>query len=442
MRFSDKLAKQRKSNNLSQEQLADKLGVTRQSISKWESGSSYPDMEKIIQICNILNCNLEDIMDDGVVKESTPKDKNTINNVFNEFIDYITKTFNMFSNMKFIDIIKCIIEFAIIGLVFLIIGSMIVCIIDNSLYQLFNVSVVTIYILNVIITLIELVLLIVSIIAMLHIFKIRYLDYYVTVPDKNVTEQIIEEPIEKVYNGANKNKEKIIIRDPKHTTSSFVNVLGVMVLYVIKFFFLMFSIPFIFGLIISISLVCISIYYISVNIISAFLLLTFIGSAALCYVFFNFIYNFIVERKNKLSVNFIIIVSSFVLIGAGVGLASIQVTKFDVGADNNSVSYKAVKEVIPESQLYRFDLPYDFEYVIDEKYKDVTLEVECPEYMKCYIGNNSEYYYINYYPNSKVMYKQIITDIKDNIIRDYDNNFINAKIYTNQANYDKIQINK
>lgn len=48
MRFSEKLAKKRKENNLSQEQLADRLGVSRQAVSKWESNQSYPDMEKMI----------------------------------------------------------------------------------------------------------------------------------------------------------------------------------------------------------------------------------------------------------------------------------------------------------------------------------------------------------------------------------------------------------
>lgn len=46
MKFCDKLPKLRKQNNLSQELLADKLGVSRQAVSKWEQGSSYPDMEK------------------------------------------------------------------------------------------------------------------------------------------------------------------------------------------------------------------------------------------------------------------------------------------------------------------------------------------------------------------------------------------------------------
>ena len=69
MRFSDKLAKKRKECNLSQEQLAEKMNVSRQSVSKWENGSSYPDMDKIIELTKILECNLEDLLDDGVIGE-------------------------------------------------------------------------------------------------------------------------------------------------------------------------------------------------------------------------------------------------------------------------------------------------------------------------------------------------------------------------------------
>ena len=58
MRFSEKLPKLRKNNNLSQEQLAEQLGVSRQAVSKWEAGNSYPDMEKMLQKCQILNCPL------------------------------------------------------------------------------------------------------------------------------------------------------------------------------------------------------------------------------------------------------------------------------------------------------------------------------------------------------------------------------------------------
>lgn len=55
MRFGDKLIKLRKKNGLSQEDLANKLNVSRQSVSKWESNNTYPETDKIVQICNIID---------------------------------------------------------------------------------------------------------------------------------------------------------------------------------------------------------------------------------------------------------------------------------------------------------------------------------------------------------------------------------------------------
>ena len=48
MDFKENLIQLRKKANLSQEQLADKLNVTRQAISKWESGQTMPEADKIL----------------------------------------------------------------------------------------------------------------------------------------------------------------------------------------------------------------------------------------------------------------------------------------------------------------------------------------------------------------------------------------------------------
>ena len=125
MRFYEKLPKLRKNNNFSQEQLADKLGVSRQAVSKWEMGSSYPDMDKMLQMCKILNCNLEDLMDDGVLGEnvSNPKASKTNFNIYmKDFLNFITKSYNMFCSMKFKEKIKLIFEMACICVVLLVIG--------------------------------------------------------------------------------------------------------------------------------------------------------------------------------------------------------------------------------------------------------------------------------------------------------------------------------
>jgi transcriptional regulator with XRE-family HTH domain len=55
MDFTEKLLTLRKANNLTQEQLAEKLNVSRQSISKWESGQAIPELEKLVTCCSFGN---------------------------------------------------------------------------------------------------------------------------------------------------------------------------------------------------------------------------------------------------------------------------------------------------------------------------------------------------------------------------------------------------
>ena len=56
MTFGDKLAKLRREQNYTQEQFADILGVSRQSVSMWESDSAYRETVKLIKICELFNC--------------------------------------------------------------------------------------------------------------------------------------------------------------------------------------------------------------------------------------------------------------------------------------------------------------------------------------------------------------------------------------------------
>ena len=62
MKTGDKIAKLRKENNLTQDQLASLLKVSRQSVSKWESNLTYPETEKIIRISQIFNCSIDYIL--------------------------------------------------------------------------------------------------------------------------------------------------------------------------------------------------------------------------------------------------------------------------------------------------------------------------------------------------------------------------------------------
>ena len=104
MKFGDKLIQLRKKNGLSQEELASKLNVSRQSVSKWESNNTYPETDKIVQICNLFDCRMDDLINDKIsdIEQIDRKNKNNLFLIFDSLLEFITKSINMFSSMKLI----------------------------------------------------------------------------------------------------------------------------------------------------------------------------------------------------------------------------------------------------------------------------------------------------------------------------------------------------
>ncbi len=60
--LSENLQYYRKREEMTQEQLAERLQVSRQTISKWESGAAYPETEKLLQLCEIFSCSMDVLM--------------------------------------------------------------------------------------------------------------------------------------------------------------------------------------------------------------------------------------------------------------------------------------------------------------------------------------------------------------------------------------------
>lgn len=59
--FSDNLVSLRKSKKLTQEDIAEKLGVSRQAVAKWESGETVPDLDKCRKLADIFGVSLDDL---------------------------------------------------------------------------------------------------------------------------------------------------------------------------------------------------------------------------------------------------------------------------------------------------------------------------------------------------------------------------------------------
>ena len=79
----------RKRENMTQEQLAEVLEVSRQSVSKWESDTTYPETDKLLQITNLFHCTLDDLMKKDISSQYV-EDKNHYDSHKNQFSKRIT----------------------------------------------------------------------------------------------------------------------------------------------------------------------------------------------------------------------------------------------------------------------------------------------------------------------------------------------------------------
>ena len=141
MNFKDNLKRIRKEHNLSQEELAEKLNVTRQSVSKWESGLSYPEMDKVISLCNLFNVNIDDLLNNDLKKVKEKQNKsNNLNKFIDGFLSYISKTINMLSSMTFKSRMKCLFEQIVITIILVTIALLGNVFIDYISYHLFNLT--------------------------------------------------------------------------------------------------------------------------------------------------------------------------------------------------------------------------------------------------------------------------------------------------------------
>jgi len=76
MSFAENLKQLRKSNQLSQEELAEILNVSRQAVSKWEQGIGYPEVETLLLLSRKLSISLNSLMATEITQESNTEKKN------------------------------------------------------------------------------------------------------------------------------------------------------------------------------------------------------------------------------------------------------------------------------------------------------------------------------------------------------------------------------
>lgn len=455
MKFCDKLLSLRKKNNLSQEQLADKLGVTRQAISKWESNQSIPDMEKIMKLCEILDCSLDELVDDCATGNKNVKNtKLNVNDYMKEFLNFITKTFNMFWSMTLTEKIKCLLEMGFIILILfilsMIIGTLLsTCIVspilgllpDNLYYIIFNILEGIYYI----------VVFIISIIVVIHLFKIRYLDYFITIEDKEAIQKTVEVPVDELEAERKdsddkkrvfmeKKKNKIIIRDPKHTTYNFFYILARFAVYVIKIFLAFCAIPAIIGMVMFTFILIMALINIRFGLFFGGIVIGIIGFIVICYVILELIYNFIFNQKQHFKRILILFVVSLLSIGIGIGMSFNAYINFDkIDIKNDSV--KTHFEVEMNDDLYLSSLDYgNTEIIIDNSLDNILIDVAHSVYSDVYMDNDKTWNSVHIISNLDGIdaFKNIIEITKNKQRIDIDDYSYYVIIHISQSNLDKL----
>ena len=117
MKFNEKLLKLRKEKGLSQEELGMEMQVSRQTISKWETGQSYPDFTRLVMLSDFFDMTLDELVKDIDVQEVRE------NSFTNEKIDSIYRVSqdvnSIFQNRTLKDILKGIKWFIVGSFIFL-----------------------------------------------------------------------------------------------------------------------------------------------------------------------------------------------------------------------------------------------------------------------------------------------------------------------------------
>jgi len=445
MKFSENLKRIRKENNLSQEQLAEKVGVSRQAVSKWESGAAYPEMDKVLLICKIFNYNIDELLNENVKEvDETKQSKINLNKYIEDFFGFVTKTAQLFSSMKFWQIVKCLLEQCIIASVLVTIVLILDGILSSILYGLVGTIFHTYYgtIHNIVESIYLIFALIVGITIILHIFKIRYLDYYEIVNENKESEEKQEESIETnntVQKKLMNKREKVIIRDANHSGSKFLEGCAKLIVFGIKFFVAWIALGFCCSFVMFATLLVVCFMFIKAGLVFCGSFLGVIAALVINFAILEVLYNFIVSKKNNKTRIAIMIVVGLLIGGMSIGMILIGATKFNYIEDYaDEDTYN-----VPMTENLCIDYWNDGIEYEETDSNDVKIVVKHSEYTQIKMNNENEMIYIySYQDDSKIMeqLRKTIEDINNKQIKGYSNPKV--YVYASKENIEKMKYNR
>ena len=445
MNFCNNLQKLRKNKNISQEQLAEELGVSRQAVSKWESGASYPEMDKLVLLCKTFNCNLDDLINKDITQiEDLSSSKKILTNFIKSIGDGITKTIKMIENFSFKDLVKFIIQILVIVLVIAI------CRIPFSLVEDAVYNILSEYqnnvICNVFLTFFEFIISIgysvFAIITFFYIYKVKFL---------NEAEIIKQENNAKTSdtNKQIKSSDKYIIKSNKMTILEFLTML---LIWFLKFMVIVFMIPTLISLLTTI--VCFTLFIVLLFkglLLTGPILIT-ISLIVFGVVLLEIMFNFIVNKKSTYKRVFIAIISSIAVFGIGVLFSMIYFSNLKL-MDRPSPKFKNKKmeQVISmNDSLFIHNYNGNINYEVDPNMSNDEVKLVLSYYSNTITPkvnkNDDNTYSIGVIQSKYFRMQDYIDDIIDNLKKRrvytyYGVNDINVSVFSSEENINKIKEN-
>ncbi len=454
MSFNEKLQTLRKEKKLSQEQLADMLDVTRQSVSKWESGTTYPEMDKLIMLCKIFKCSLDDLTNDEVTNLNiSEKREGTQNNFLRSILDIITKTVYMFKAMSFKQIIGCIISMFILALILLIFRipfSLIEEGFRDVIYSLLTNIRAQKIVMGLFCFILDIIYYALYILVYVYIYKLAFLDKYEFV-DKVEKKTLITNETDTVSEKHESVKEVIITNKESHENSLF-KLLGTLALGFIKFLTIVFSFPIIFILIILFFFIVFALYFMLEGIFFFGILLGLIFAAILVIWFLVLVSSFIFNKKVSFKKMLLVFLISLIGLGISSGITVLEISKLNyksdvlVDAEEKNVTFE--KSMSESLYIDMYNHYGNLLYEENETLDNVLIEVHY--YGKMYKIDlleskdviDFDIYYSDEFDRTKFMFKTIKDGLKKREIYNLDKILrYDIKIKANSKNINKIKQN-
>lgn len=441
MKFNEKLQSLRKEKGFSQEQLADLLEVSRQSVSKWESGQTYPEMDKLLSLCKIFNITLDELTNDEI-------DINTINNnssnvgysILEELKYLIDETINLFLSMNFKTFIKLLGLFIIMLFTLLILSipfNYLVDIGNNTFYQI-----------NPVVGIIFGGLW--SFMIKLIFFGLATYSVYYVYKHKVLTSEEFPKK-ENIRKEEDTNGEVIVNKNISQTNSNISNLFSKALIVIIKVIalFIIFSLlvslvtlTVLFGL--GIGLIFMGIFYVGIYVA---LLAAVTINLLLLYLLISFVFN------NK--VNYNIIVKLF-LVSVIVGALSMSISFFEFSKTkiiNDAPTHESLtineKELTMTNDIILIDSYYnnEIEYVINNELDDkfIVKQSYFEDFITPNLVVNNNIVYLNKTTNNNFLpniIEVVLDSLKEKTLYNFEEvSFVKTIIETSEENINIIKNN-